>query len=86
MFLLVPLLFCLYTLMFATRGVNLGLVQVSLTSAIIILINIFYPGQWQLAETRIPDVVIGGAIAIETVYLLGISTAFRNIRTRGGRA
>jgi uncharacterized membrane protein YccC len=57
--------------LFSTRGVNLGLVQASLTPFIIILLNLLYPGQWQLAELRIIAVVIGGMVAIATVYLAG---------------
>jgi hypothetical protein len=53
-------------------------VQIFLVPFVIILINIIYPGQWQLAEIRIVDVVIGGAIVVLTVYLLGIRTAIHN--------
>jgi hypothetical protein len=70
-------LLCVFMLMFsialyATRGMNLALTQAFLTPFIIILLNILYPGQWQLAETRILDVAIGGAIAVLSVYTLGI--------------
>jgi fusaric acid resistance family protein len=64
------LMFAFAVSLFSTRGVNLGLVQVSLTPFIIILLNLLYPGQWQLAGVRILDVVIGGALAIATVYLV----------------
>jgi uncharacterized membrane protein YccC len=83
LYILAALLFGFYTLTFATRGVNLGLVQVFLTPSIIILLNILYPGQWQLAESRVLDVVIGGAIAVTTVYLLGIRRSLHNLRRRG---
>jgi hypothetical protein len=64
------LMFAFAVSLFSTRGVNLGLVQASLTPFIIILLNLLYPGQWQLAEVRILDVVIGGTLAIATVYLV----------------
>jgi hypothetical protein len=65
------LMFVFALTLFSTRGVNLGLVQASLTPFIIILLNLLYPGQWQLAELRIVAVVIGGAVAIATVYIAG---------------
>ncbi|MDA4136938.1 MAG: FUSC family protein [Thaumarchaeota archaeon] len=71
-YLLWTLLFLFSVGQFATRGMNLGLTQVFNTPFLIILLNILYPGEWQLAEVRILDVVIGGAIAVLTVYLLGI--------------
>jgi hypothetical protein len=58
--------------LFYVRGVNLGLTQVFLTPFIIVLLNILYPGEWQLAEVRILDVAIGGAISVLTVYLLAV--------------
>jgi hypothetical protein len=71
-YLLWALLFLFSIGQFATRGMNLGLTQVFNTPFLIILLNILYPGEWQLAEVRILDVVIGGAIAVLTVYLLGV--------------
>lgn len=71
-YLLWVLLFLFSVGQFATRGMNLGLTQAFNTPFLIILLNILYPGQWQLAEVRILDVAIGGAIAVLTVYLLGI--------------
>jgi hypothetical protein len=71
-FLLEVLMFAFAVTLFSTRGVNLGLVQASFTPFIIILLNILYPGEWQLAEVRILAVAIGGGIAIATVYLIGI--------------
>jgi uncharacterized membrane protein YccC len=58
--------------MFAIRGVNLGLFHVFFTPFIIILLDLLYPGQWQLAEIRVIDVAIGGAVAILAVYLVRI--------------
>jgi uncharacterized membrane protein YccC len=72
MYLLEALLLVFATAMFAVRGVNLGLSQVLITPFIIILLNLLYPGQWQLAGIRILDVTIGGAVAILTVYLVRI--------------
>ena len=69
-YVLLPLLFVFAVLMFASRGVNFGLVQVFLTPFIIILINILYPGDWYFAFYRILEVVIGVVLAITAVYLL----------------
>jgi fusaric acid resistance family protein len=69
-YVLLPLLFAFAILMFASRGVNFGLVQVFLTPFIIILINILYPGDWYLALYRILEVFIGVVLAIIAVYLL----------------
>jgi hypothetical protein len=71
------------TVMFATRGVNLGLSQLFFTPFIIILLNILYPGEWYLAEIRILDVAIGGAIAIVTVYMLSIRSVLHDLRGKG---
>jgi uncharacterized membrane protein YccC len=78
--LLLALLFLFSVLMFATRGVNLGVVQIFLTPFIIILLNILYPGKWEFAEIRILDVAIGGAIAVATVYSLGLRQRIANLR------
>jgi Fusaric acid resistance protein-like len=59
-------------LMFATRGVNLALVQVFLAPFIIVLLDLIYRGQADFAEARIIDVAIGGLISITTVYVLGL--------------
>jgi uncharacterized membrane protein YgaE (UPF0421/DUF939 family) len=72
LYLLGGILFAFAVFMFATRGVNPVLSQVFFTPFIIILLDILYQGRLQLAEVRILDVTIGGAIAIATVYLLGI--------------
>jgi uncharacterized membrane protein YccC len=55
--------------LFSTRGMNLGLSQVFTTPFIIILLNLVYHGEWYLAEVRILDVAIGGAISILAIYL-----------------
>ncbi len=57
-------------LMFASRGVNLGLVQIFLAPFIIILLNLVYGGTADFAEARVIDVIIGGVISIATVYVL----------------
>ena len=60
--------------MFATRGVNLALVQVFLAPFIIVLLNIIYLGQVNFAEARVIDVAIGGLISVAAVYVLGLNT------------
>ena len=85
-FVLEALLLAFGVWMFATRGVNLGLVQVGFTPFIIIVLNILYPGEWYLAEVRIVNVAIGGAIAIATVYVLWIRKLIHDFRERGGGA
>jgi hypothetical protein len=69
---LAALLFVFAVGMFATRGVNLALVQLFLTPFLIILLNILFPGQWRLAEFRVIDVAIGGAIAVVTAHILRV--------------
>jgi hypothetical protein len=59
---------CLYS----TRGMNFGLTQVFFTPFLIILLNILYRGEWILAEVRILDVAIGGAVAIVTASLFAL--------------
>jgi uncharacterized membrane protein YccC len=68
-YLLSVLLFAFSVLMFAGRGVNTVLFQMSLVPFMIILLNIIYPGEWYFAFDRILDVAIGGAIAIGVVYV-----------------
>jgi hypothetical protein len=60
-------------LMFATRGVNLAMVQVFLAPFIILLLDLIYQGQADFAETRVIDVAIGGLISVATVYVLGLA-------------
>jgi len=80
------LLFVFAVGMFATRGVNFGLVQVFFTPFLIILLNLLYPGEWYLAGVRILDVAIGGALAIGTVYFLGaIGVELHNFGARRDR-
>lgn len=55
---------------YSTRGMNLGLSQIFMTPFIIVLLNILYPGQWELAGVRILDVAIGGAVAVLTAGFL----------------
>jgi hypothetical protein len=85
-YLLGALLLLFGTTMFASRGVNLGLSQISFTPFIIILLNLLYPGEWYLAEIRILDVAIGGAIAIATVYLIWIRAEINEFRSRRKRS
>lgn len=68
---LLALLFILSFLMFATRGVNLGIVQIFFGAFIIILLNIIFPAGLEYAEARIVDVALGGILSVATVYVLG---------------
>lgn len=61
-------------LMFASRGVNLGLLQVFLAPFIIILLALIYGGKADYAEARVIDVAIGGVISIATVYILRLGS------------
>jgi hypothetical protein len=69
-YLLLALLFSFAVMTFATRGVNMMLMQIFFAPFIIILLNIYYPGEWYLSFIRIVNVAIGGAIAVAMVYLL----------------
>ena len=71
-YVLLPLMFVFAFLMFASRGVNFGLVQVFFTPFVIILVNLLYPGNWYLAFDRILEVGIGVILAIIAVYLLSV--------------
>jgi Fusaric acid resistance protein-like len=64
-------------LMFATRGVNLALVQVFLAPFIIVLLDLIYRGQANFAEARVVDVLVGGLISVATVYVLGLGAIKR---------
>jgi uncharacterized membrane protein YccC len=79
MYVLGGLLFAFAVCVFATRGVNPVLVQVFPVPLVVILLNLLDPGQWQLGGFRILDVIIGGVIAIATVYLLGIRSRARGL-------
>ncbi|MGA2666095.1 MAG: FUSC family protein [Nitrososphaerales archaeon] len=70
-YVLLPALSAFAVLMFASRGVNFGLVQIFLTPFIIILINILYPGDWYFALYRVLEVALGVVLAMVAVYLLG---------------
>jgi Fusaric acid resistance protein-like len=59
-------------LMFATRGVNVALVQVFLAPFIILLLYQIYLGHANFAEARVVDVLIGGLVSVATVYVLGL--------------
>jgi hypothetical protein len=69
LYLLLALLFSFVAVLFAVIGVNVILMQIFLVPFIIILLSIYYPGQWYISLVRILDVAIGGAIAIAMVYL-----------------
>ena len=76
-YLLLALLFSFAVVVFATVGVNTILTQIFLVPFIIIILNIYYPGQWYLPFIRILNIAIGGAIAIAMVYLLSALTNSR---------
>jgi hypothetical protein len=80
LFLLIVLLFSFVAVLFAVIGVNIILIQIFLVPFIIILLSIYYPGQWYISLFRILDVAIGGAIAVAIVYLKGLK--FSRIRSR----
>jgi uncharacterized membrane protein YccC len=72
-------LFSFAVMLYATR-VNVILTQIFLVPFIIILLNIYYPGEWYLSFIRILDVVIGGAIAVAMVYLWSALSGSRFFR------
>ena len=78
-YLLLALLFSFAVVLFAVIGVNIILIQIFLVPFIIILLSIYYPGQWYISLFRILDVAIGGAIAVAIVYLKGLK--FSRIRS-----
>jgi uncharacterized membrane protein YccC len=76
------LLFSFAVMVFATMKVNVILTQIFLVPVIIILLNIYYPGEWYLSFIRILDVAIGGAIAVAMVYLLSALSGSRLLGNR----
>ena len=72
LYLLLVMLFSFAAVLFAVIGVNIILIQIFLVPFIIILLSIYYPGQWYISLFRIIDVAIGGAIAVAMVYLKGL--------------
>ena len=76
-YLLLALLFSFAVVAFAVIGVNLILTQIFLAPFIIILLNIYNPGEWYLSLVRIVDVAIGGAIAVAMKYLLSALSGSR---------
>jgi len=79
-YLLLALLFSFVAVLLAVIGVNVILIQIFLVPFIIILLSIYYPGQWYISLFRILDVAIGGAIAVAMVYLKGLKY-FSRIRS-----
>jgi uncharacterized membrane protein YccC len=59
-------------MVFATRGVNPLLAQIFLVPFVIILLDIYFPGQWYLPFIRILNVTIGGMIAVATSYFISV--------------
>jgi uncharacterized membrane protein YccC len=76
------LLFSFAVMVFATMKVNVILTQIFLVPVIIILLDIYYPGEWYLSFIRILDVAIGGAIAVAMVYLLSALSGSRLLGNR----
>ena len=76
-YLLVALLFSFAVVVFATLGVSITLTQIFLVPFVIILLNLYYPGQWYLPFIRILNVAIGAATAVAVVYLLSVLSGSR---------
>jgi hypothetical protein len=76
-YLLLALLFSFAVVVFATLGVSITLTQIFLVPFVIILLNIYYPGQWYLPFIRILNVAVGAAIAVAVVYLLSALSGSR---------
>lgn len=72
--------------MFATRGVNMALVQVFLAPFVIVLVDLIFGHQANFPEARIVDVAIGGAISVATVYVLGVDFVRRHWKEPAYRA
>ena len=81
-YLRLALLFSFAVMVFATMRVNVILTQIFLVPFIIILLNIYYPGEWYLSFIRILDVAIGGAIAVAMVYLRSALSGSRLLGNR----
>ncbi len=69
---LTALLLLIGFLLFSLRGVNFGIMQLFVSSFIIVLLNIVFPGEWYLAIYRVVDVAIGIGISLAVVELLGV--------------
>jgi Fusaric acid resistance protein-like len=76
-YLLLALLFSFAVVVFATLGVSITLTQIFLVPFVIILLNLYYPGQWYLPFVRILNVAIGAAIAVAVVYLVNALSGSR---------
>jgi len=76
-YLLLALLFSFAVVVFATLGVSITLTQIFLVPFVIILLNLYYPGQWYIPFIRILNVAIGAAIAVAVVYLLSALSGSR---------
>ncbi|MGA9149858.1 MAG: FUSC family protein, partial [Candidatus Nitrosopolaris sp.] len=74
------LLFSFAVMLYATMRVNVILTQIFLVPFIIILLNIYYHGEWYLSFIRILDVAFGGAIAVTMVYLWSALSGSRLFR------
>jgi uncharacterized membrane protein YccC len=76
--LILTLLFVFSLLMFALRGVNLGIAQVFFGAFVMVLLNMIFPAGLEYAEARIFDVALGGIISIAAVYLVWIKERIRH--------
>jgi uncharacterized membrane protein YccC len=81
-YLLLALLFSFAVVVFATMRVNLIFTQIFLVPFIIILLNIYHANEWYISFIRIPDVAIGGAIAVAMVYLWSALSGSRVLGNR----
>lgn len=79
---LLVILFAIAVAFFSTRGMNFALSQIFVTPFIIVLLNIIFPGSWQLAGARVLDVLIGGAVSLATVYVLAVRGFLHATRQR----
>jgi Fusaric acid resistance protein-like len=59
-------------LMFAIRWVNYVLYTLFLTPYVILLLNLVYPGDWNLALWRVVDTLIGGGLSLAAAVLLAL--------------
>jgi uncharacterized membrane protein YccC len=70
---LVVTLFVLAVVAVSLVRVNYGLAVVFITPLVLVLLNVAHPGQWEIADTRVIDTLLGAAIGLvaTTVILPG---------------
>ena len=71
--------------MFSTRNVNLVIFTLFLTAFIIVLLNLAFPGSWDLALIRIVDVAIGGGLAVAASGVMWVVTKSSAVQGRLAR-